>query len=305
LTSLANSKSASASDLAAAAGKISCSTIVPITNAGSVPVKVSVALAVTGDAVSVTKEADVDVENDGKYDNNVLLYAVPSAADTKDAAGYVKSTTGILMGKNEVSASFILPGAAYVFSKNKTGNATYVRDTSSAVHGTALKFEGRVAKNADWSEFSGTSATKSIGLTAVFTFTHTLGENDVAYETDGYPYGLMKLGTSSTIAVAADIAPSVTSDTDVTYSLASGADVTIDLGSGDLAATGIKSVGTVNAKATAAWAADTYELNGTTLTLKAGAASLSSLAVGATKTIKVTFNDTKATVVSLTVTIAD
>jgi hypothetical protein len=192
LSALADSSSATAADLADAAGKITCNQIVPITNAGSVPVKVTVSMSFTGNA---TVKSSIDDVNAGT-NTNVLLYAVPSAVDTKDADGYQASNTGIVIegtADSPTAISFILPAAGYVYQKNDSGEPSYVRDTSD-VHGTALEFAGLVNKNADWSSYSGTSATNTIGLKAVFTFTHTF--SDEADKTDGTPYAMMTLAQS-------------------------------------------------------------------------------------------------------------
>jgi hypothetical protein len=196
LSALANGKTATADDLADAAGKISCKSIVPITNLGSVPVEVTAALTLTGDATPVTAVADVTADTT----TNVLLYALPSAVDTKDAAGYEPSETGIVLTKTDASVSFVLPGADYVFSKDASGTTTYVRDTTKDAHGTALAFEGYANKTADWSDYlTGATSQKNIGMTAVFTFTHTVsGTADTA---DGAPYA-METYSGTTVAVA-------------------------------------------------------------------------------------------------------
>jgi hypothetical protein len=212
LSTLAEDSTATAEDLAAAAGKVYCDTVVPITNAGSVPVKVTVEMAVTGGAVVKDSEADVDAaESDGSYSTNVLMYAIPSSVDTKDADGYAASSKGIVLGAtgSETDIDFIIPAADYVFSKDSSGTVTYVRDTASDVHGTALKFAGLVSKNADWSAFV-QSTTKTIGLTAVFKFTHTLGTTDVADATDGAPYAMVAYNGTTVDVAPEEVAPTFT-----------------------------------------------------------------------------------------------
>lgn len=206
LTTLQNGDSATKEDLASAAGKVTCSTIVPVTNEGSVPVKVTVELALTGDATAVTSEADVEKDTNA----NVLLYAVPSAVDTKDATGYQGSTTGIVLSSTAASVNFVLPEAAYKFSKDNSGVTTYVRDTTSDSHGTAIKFEGKVNKKADWKDYvTGATSQKSIGMTAKFTFTHTLTTTDVADTTDGAPYGMMAYAGTKVTVAAEPVAPAI------------------------------------------------------------------------------------------------
>lgn len=223
LTALENGDTATAEDLASAAGKITCATIVPVTNDGSVPVKVIVELALTGDATAVTTVEDVEKDTNA----NVLLYAIPSAVDTPDDTGYQGSTTGIVLpkpasGSDGAKINFVLPAAAYNFSKDASGSTTYVRDTTIASHGTALKFEGMVNKKADWSEYVAQTTPKSIGMTAKFTFTHVLTTTDIADTTDGAPYAMMAY-TGDKVTVAAEpVAPQIpesdgTTDVVITY----------------------------------------------------------------------------------------
>lgn len=92
--------------------------------------------------------------------------------------------------------------------------------------------------------------------------------------------------------------------TAVTFSKASGATIPVDLGGGDLGATGIKSIATiVNGKAYA-WATSDYTLSGSSVKIPT-TASVKDLAVGQTRTVKVTFADKAATTATFTLTIAN
>jgi hypothetical protein len=200
LSTMADDSSATAADLADAAGKITCTSIVPVTNAGSVPVKVSVTMGITGNATVKDKIEDVDADNVA----NVLMYAVPSAVDTENEDGYQASNTGIVLGastQSDTTIGFVLPAADYVFKKDASGASTYERDETKSVHGTALKFEGLVNKNADWSDYVGANPSNNIGLTAKFTFTHVLADTDVAGDTDGAPFAMIADSSLTTVTV--------------------------------------------------------------------------------------------------------
>lgn len=232
-------ETATEADLAAYAGKITSSSKPIITNLSSKPMKVSVALQITGDATAVTTAAAVEADTS----NNVLLYAVPSATDVKGSAdNYSASATGIVMKKDAaVTVDFILPEATYNFKKDGS-NYTYELAEGETGHGTALSFEGLVNKNADWSAYIAESSPKTIGMTAKFTFTNTLvADTDVADATAGAPFA-MKAYTGDKVTVTpADVAPSIS---DVTYSIATGGALTIpySLGSGASAATAVTDV---------------------------------------------------------------
>lgn len=97
-------------------------------------------------------------------------------------------------------------------------------------------------------------------------------------------------------------APSIAT-TAVTYSKANGVNISVDLGGGELGATGITSVDTVAAGKKYPWTTG-YTLTGSTLKFDSTAA-INTLAVGQSRTVRVTFDDDAATYVDLTVTIAD
>lgn len=227
LANLENGETASADDLADGAGKVTCATIPAIVNNGSVDAKVSVALSLTGDATGVTTVEAVNADTA----NNVLLYAIPSAVDTPNEDGFVASSKGIVLSSSAATIDFILPKAAYVFSKDESGVVTYERDGSVASHGTAIQFAGLVNKNADWSDYVKESEPSEIGMTAVFTFTHTLGEGDVADSAADAPYA-MKAYTGTTVQLTVpDVEPSM--ETAVTYSGSGDLEIPYVLGTGD------------------------------------------------------------------------
>jgi hypothetical protein len=299
LTALENEKTATKEELASAAGKVTAASVVPITNGGSVPVKVSVEMQLTGNADSV---ASADAVNDATTKaNNILLYAVPSAVDTKDEAGYSESSTGIVLnGASAVTTNFVIPAAGYVFSKDASGTTTYIRDDSD-VHGTGLKFEGLVNTEADWSDFLA-GGSKTIGLTAKFTFDHTLADSDVADDTEGAPAFMMAYAGTTVDVAPAEAAPSAAST--MTYSKANGGTAAVSLGAGSLAATkATVAAGTAADGTFTAVTAVTPTVENGTLTIPTGMWAKKN--AGDVMYVKLTFNDTAKTTAIITVTIAD
>lgn len=267
ISQLEEGKVATAEQLAAGAGLITCATTPLVTNLSSVPMKVSVAMSLTGDATAVTTVADVEKDEN----NNVLLYAVPSAADTKGVAnGYAASTTGVVLpavgtdSANPVSAKldFILDAAAYNFSKDASGKVTYVAVDGDTGHGTGLQFGGYVNKKADWADYVKETSPKKIGLRAKFTFTNTIADGETADATEGAPYA-MKAYTGDKVTVTPpvpeDAAPSVNDGTNtMTYTISEGQDLVIpySVGAGDSAAEAVTDV-VFN------WGGSLYSVNGT------------------------------------------
>lgn len=230
---------ATADDLAGAAGKILCESVPMITNLSSVPMKVEVAMQLSGDVTAVNTIDAVEANTT----DNVLLYAVPSAVDAKsaDATKYVASTTGIVVPKGTpASVAFILDAAEYNFEKDATTGATsYKLAEAGAGHATGLKFAGFANKKADWSDYvapqppvSG-SASKSVSMSAKFTFTNNLAADDVADTAEGAPYAMKHYSGD---VVSLNFGPSVAN---VTYSRSRGGALTVpcNLGMGDKAAT--------------------------------------------------------------------
>lgn len=226
-------------DLAENAGKITCASKAVITNLSSVPAKVTVDLTLTGDATPVTDLTSVDADTA----NNILLYANPSATDVPVGADvantYTASNTGIIIPKTTpASVEFVLDEADYVFKK-ASSTTTYELATANTGHGTALEFAGYVNKNADWSDYLATVTTKkSIGMTAKFTFTHTLASGDVADTTEGAPYA-MKAYSGDTV----DLTPPAPENAAPTFTTGSAVgSISYTAGSGDDALKEIQSI---------------------------------------------------------------
>lgn len=201
LTGLEDGKSATADQLSAYAGKVYSDDVAVIANLGSKDVKVRVDLKLTGDATGVTTKDDVK----SGTANNILLYAVPAAKDfyddAKDGASYAGSTTGIVMGSTPATIDFVVPHTDFEFKKDGS-DVTYERVADSTPHGTGLKFAGLVNTDADWTDYKD-GGDKSIGMTAKFTFTHTLTSGDVADTTEGAP-AFMKTYTGTKVTVEAE-----------------------------------------------------------------------------------------------------
>ncbi len=228
---------ASADDLAGAAGRITCESIPMIANLSSVPMKVGVSMQLSGDATDVSAINEVEADDEA----NVLLYAVPSAVDAKsaDATKYSASSNGIVIHKAKTTdVEFILDAADYQFEKDAAGNVTYKLVADSG-HATGVEFAGFANKKADWSEFvtpqgpGAGAAAKKVGMKATFSFTNELESGDVADTTEGAPYA-MKAYSGDVVDLNAG--PSVAN---VTYSRSKGGALTVpcNLGMGSNKAT--------------------------------------------------------------------
>ena len=227
---------ASADDLAGAAGRITCTTIPMIANYSSVPMKVGVSMQLSGDATDVSAINEVEADDEA----NVLLYAVPSAVDAKsaDATRYSASSNGFVIHKAaSTDLEFILDAAEYQFEKDALGNVTYNLKADSG-HATGVEFAGFANKNADWSPFvtpagPGATAEKTVGMKTTFSFTNELKSGDVADTTEGAPYA-MKAYSGDVVDLNAG--PSVAN---VTYSRSKGGALTVpcNLGMGSNKAT--------------------------------------------------------------------
>lgn len=210
---------ASADDLAGAAGRITCESIPMIANLSSVPMKVGVSMQLSGDATDVSAINEVEADDEA----NVLLYAVPSAVDAKsaDATRFSASSNGIVIHKAKTTdVEFILDAADYQFEKDAAGNVTYKLVADSG-HATGVEFAGFANKKADWGEFVGASAAKKVGMKATFSFTNELESGDVADTTEGAPYA-MKAYSGDVVDLNAG--PSVAN---VTYSRSKGGALTV------------------------------------------------------------------------------
>lgn len=229
---------ASADDLAGAAGRITCESIPMIANTSSVPMKVGVSMQLSGDATDVSAINEVEADDE----TNVLLYAVPSAVDAKsaDATKYSASSNGFVIHKSApTDLEFILDAAEYQFEKDATTGAVTYKLADGSGHATGVEFAGFANKKADWSEFVAPQAPltggpdKKVGMKATFSFTSELKSGDVADTTEGAPYA-MKAYSGDVVDLNAG--PSVAN---VTYSRSKGGALTVpcNLGMGSNKAT--------------------------------------------------------------------
>ena len=112
------------------------------------------------------------VEASGSEENNILLYAVPSATNlANQAAPFVPADTGYIITAASRTLDFILPAALYSITANSDGSllSEPVPDTGS---GIAFQLGGYVNTNADWSDFR-----TEYGLSTVTVYaTYTLAE---------------------------------------------------------------------------------------------------------------------------------
>lgn len=318
LTSLGNGQSANLEDLLANSSIVSKEGAgAYIKNESSVGVKVTVKMNITDDSdegKKVTPVATLDaVTADDK--TNICLLAIPSTNSPSAIADYTASTQGIVIESIDDTAatefSFVLDKAVYTVKKDAEGALSYAKDASveNNYDAVAFKLGGKANGKADWSAYTGASK-KVVGVNAVFSVADA-AETDVVK--DGYTaHGLMDLGSVKEVAVAppappapADVAPSITNTT-VTFSKENGAVVNVDLGSGTKKATGIATVQVQKDDGTVAnpWATTCYSLSEGKLTLNT-TAGIAGLEVGATRKLKVTFDDADKTAVVLNVTIAE
>lgn len=310
LTSLKNGESAKLEDL------LNKSSIVTkdgagayIKNESSIGVKVTAKMSITDDNdTKVTPVATLaDVTKDDN--TNICLLVIPGSNKPAAIANYEASTQGIVIenmdgGATTTDFSFVLDKASYSIKKDTDGTLSYAKDAGADnFDAVSFKLGGKANGKADWSAYTGDSK-KSIGVKAVFSVADATAADVVK---DGYTaHGLMDLGSVKSVEVkAADVAPSISNKT-VTFSKATGAEVAVDLGSGTKAATGVATVQVQKDDGSVAnpWATTCYSLSNGKLTLNT-TAGIAGLEVGATRKLKVTFNDTASTAVVLDVTIAE
>lgn len=295
LSKLENGQVATAEELASGAGIITCVGTPIVRNLSSVPMKVSVAMKVTGNATTV--DAVNKVESGDA--TNVLLYAVPSKTDATSGDLYTPSSKGIVLGSSAVTAHFILDPGAYNFSKDASGDVSYDPVSGDVGHGTGLQFGGYVNKKADWSEYVAASSPKKIGLEAKFSFDADFPDSDVA-DPSGDAYGMMAYGGTIVDVAPADVAPSIATKS---YTMVAGQAVTIpvDLGAGSKKATGIASIYNSRSSADIVNTDEKfYSLSGNTLTIKPALTTWFSSKSYPNATLKIKFNDSANTEVSVT-----
>lgn len=210
-------------------------------NDSSVPVYLETKMWITGDDL-VT---DLASSNAIAASTNAVLFNVKltdnkGAGKEASACEITAEASGNGVSINGVSTNAItvkMPKAHYTFSKKAgaSDNSIDVNDyqyTETAKTNSGVKFAltGYCAKDADWSAYSGSGATKALQLNTVFKF----------FKAD-------KTGSKSTeeasnpAPAVADAAPSIAT-TSYTMVASTPVNITVNLGSGTLAATTVSSV---------------------------------------------------------------
>ncbi len=215
-----------------------------------------------------------------------------TATTVSEFNGGLASTTNltpvVTAGAN---LSYIMDKASYYVTKSASGtydlnlfSYDYTAGTNTNFDTAAFIIGGSINKNANWSEYTG-STPKKISVAATYSFT-SMTDNDAAT-------ALASKLTSShnsvaTVAPVTDVAASVTPDS-VNYSKTTGATIALNLGSGTGLATSISKIAVTANGTDYDFAAGTYSLSGSNLVI-ASPSLISTLATGQTRTIKVIFN---------------
>lgn len=254
-----------------------------IVNKSSAPLSVTVKAKATAGTTNAAALATTKTFADTNTDLEVYLGLVDSMGTEKALTGTDTSETTDAIVKAVLGAA---PEEAYEYS--------YDKDTSKYTY--AIKSDVTGFKFAEY----GFRITGVANDKAAWKADTALPAVSVTWDVD-------LAGASDTVTVATPeqkSAPSIANKV-VTFSKATGAEIEVSLGSGDLAAEGIKSVAVVVNGTEYPWTSgDAYSLEGSTLTFTTRA-SLAGIAVGQSRTVKVTFDDDANTSEELIVTVAE
>ena len=152
-------------------GRIHSSDVARVVSESSVPAAVTIALRAyqpTGtDAEFVNTVAAVGANND----NNILLYAIPSAVNVYNVstAPYLASGFGHVIGTTQTNMVFVFEAADFTVT-NQGGGVFDVDLVPDSGHGSAIQLGGYVNSYASWLAFSGGSPTQSVAMEALFSF---------------------------------------------------------------------------------------------------------------------------------------
>jgi len=174
-------------------------TVPKVINDSSVDLTVTLALTGSGDATFISKEDDdqatIDAVN-GDTNNNILLYAVPSAVNIPlTSTDYEVSARGYIIDSTEeaVELKFVLDAADYEVTED---SGTYTAEAKAGTgSGTAFQLGGYVNTNADWTDYTGSEPEKSVGVSAVFSYAKSSEEESADTGVEGIP------GLLSTVSV--------------------------------------------------------------------------------------------------------
>jgi hypothetical protein len=132
-------------------------------------------------------------------ENNILLYAVPSSANIiNTASGYVASSMGHIITKTESTLEFVLDAAKYEVTN--TGTAFTAAAKPNTGSGTAIQLGGYVNSRANWSDFTGSSASKTAGVDALFSFARA-SQGDIDAAKDLEVPGMMASARTNSLEV--------------------------------------------------------------------------------------------------------
>ncbi|MBR1444801.1 MAG: hypothetical protein IJ583_14865 [Firmicutes bacterium] len=192
LLSLADNEKKSVDSLktSSVAGAIYGSDALVFANLGTDDVSVSVNFAVTGDATALAHDGTVVADpTDTNSALNVKLALVPYEAerdadvsykmDSTANAGLFKATEtafksgedikGVAFDNENSTFSFKLAAPSWNITKLAEDSYTLEMDQKTNDKAVAFKIGGECNSKADWSDFTGASPSKTVGLTATFT----------------------------------------------------------------------------------------------------------------------------------------
>ena len=183
-------------------GRIISNGVAKAFNNSAMDIKLSIELTGTGDATFLPYTTDDETTLaaiDADTNNNVLLYAVPSSVNIVDATTeYSAAHKGYVITKDGSTLDFVLPKAEYeVTNDGGTYTATPKEGTG---HGTAIQLGGYVNSTANWTDYTGESAAKTVGLGAVFSYVKATDAESAQTPVAGIP-GLISTTESLTLIV--------------------------------------------------------------------------------------------------------
>lgn len=177
---LEDGQKASLDELSHYGGRIYCDSEMMVTNNGSIPIKVTVSLQVTGDANVVENLDEVEADNE----NNILMCIVPSSNDLKGRSEqYYPSDIGIAVKKDESTVvEFLLPAKEQLDVNNDEGR-----------HSTAFKITGCVNRNGDWNTFNHDG--KKVGMQIFYSY-EDASDIVAVYEESSEAFGLLSYNST-------------------------------------------------------------------------------------------------------------
>lgn len=247
---------------------------------------------VSGNATYSSKSDDLTVVNKSTFDVDVAVSAAVTGADDitltddKTFADDTNASVYLALVDNDNEVAITADGATLKSKIDKAPAGAYEYSWSQA----------------DGYKYSLSLSANSIQF-AEYTFNLT-GASNSAGDWSGLENIAPSVEVTWDIKEHKDNAAPTLGTTAVTFSKASGATLPVDLGGGDLGATGIKSIATIVSGKAYTWATSDYTLSGSSVKIPT-TASVKDLAVGQTRTVRVTFDDKASTALTFTLTIAN